>query len=165
MPKYYPPKEIDSDCNLDKFDCEEESLNQWLKQRAIKNHQSQNSKTYVVCDEERVVAYYSIHVGSVFHKDLSAKDKRNSPDPIPAIILGRLAVDKLHKKQGLSFDLIQDLYFKVIKISDLAGARFLIVNALNLEIVNYYLKLGFKVSKTDPLMLILSISKIKISLD
>ena len=98
----------------------------------------------------------SIHVGSVFYKDLSAKDKRNSPDPIPAIILGRLAVDKLHKKQGLSFDLIQDLYFKVIKISDLAGARFLIVNALNLEIVNYYLKLGFKVSKTDPLMLILS---------
>lgn len=163
MPKYYPPKQIDSDCNLDEFDCEEESLNRWLKEKSLKNHLSKNSKTYVVCDEERVIAYYSIHVGSVFHKNLSAKDKRNSPNPISAIVLARLAVDKLHKKKGLSLDLIQDLYLKVLKISDIGGARYLIVNALNSEIVNYYVNLGFKVSKTDPLLLILPISKIEAS--
>lgn len=156
------PQPLSSDFNLDDFCCEEESLNIWLKQKALKNQVGNASRTFVICLENtnRVVGYYSLHTGSIFPKLVNAKTRRNMPDPIPAIYLGRLAVDKKYTGQGLSTDLIVDIYCRVVRISKDAGFKVLAVNALNLGIVSYYKKFGFIQSKSEPLLLYKSLAEI-----
>ena len=79
------------------------------------------------------------------------------------MVLGRLAVDLEHQGNDLSLDMIQEVYLKAYKLSELAGIKVLVVNALNEKIVNYYKKFGFIPSKTDPLLLLKSLAEIKAS--
>ena len=104
--KYSPPQRISPKHTIENFDCGEISLNDWLKRRALKNDVGDASRTYVVCSNDTVVAYYSLHLGCIQHTEAVRKIKRNMPDPIPAIVLGRLAVDRLHQKKGLARALI-----------------------------------------------------------
>ena len=77
------------------FDCGEPALNILLHQRALEN-ESRYSRTYVVCDDAKVVAYMSISAGSVERADAPKKMRRNAPDNIPVSIIGRLAVSRSH---------------------------------------------------------------------
>lgn len=163
MNKYSIPQSISPDHFVEDFDCGEETLNTWLKKKALKNEIENNSRTTVICVENKVVAYYSICTGCVYHKDLSRKYKQNSPDPIPSLVLGRLAVDLEHQGNDLSLDMIQEVYLKAYKLSELVGIKVVVVNALNEKIVNYYKKFGFVPSKTDPLLLLKSLAEIKAS--
>lgn len=108
--KYSSPQRITIDHIVKDFDCGESSLNDWLKKRALKNEQSDASRTYVVCGESAVVAYYALHLGEIRHLDAVRKIKRNMPDPIPAIVLGRLAVDINHQGKGLAKGLMKDMF-------------------------------------------------------
>ena len=164
MSNYSRPDFLTENSLIVDFDCGEDSLNRWLVEKAWKNHVAGNSKTYVVNDGERVVAYYSLHVGSVYHELLSAADKRNSPDPVPAIVIGRLAVDLKHQGKGIATYLIQFIYSQVLLLSEKVGAKLLIVNAIDADVVDFYVNLGFKASKIEPLLLLLSVSKLKASL-
>ena len=89
--------------DLEPFDCGNEVLNEWLRRRAIKNQYINASRTFVICLEgsQRVVGYYSIATGSVSHADLGRSLRQNMPDPIPVVLLGRLAIDVC--TQGHSF--------------------------------------------------------------
>ena len=84
MNKYSIPQSISPDHCVEDFDCGEETLNTWLKKKALKNEINNNSRTTVICVENKVVAYYSICTGCVYHKDLLRKYKQNSPNPIPS---------------------------------------------------------------------------------
>jgi GNAT superfamily N-acetyltransferase len=106
--KYSLPQRISKEHIVENFDCGENSLNDWLKKRALKNDLRDASRTYVVCCEDTVVAYYSLHLGCIQHILAVRKIKRNMPDPIPAIVLGRLAVDRLHQGKGLARALIKE---------------------------------------------------------
>ena len=87
------------------------------------------------------------------------------PEPIPAIVLGRLAVDKLHQGKGLARGLIKDAFLRVIKVSDLAGTKAILVKALNENVTTFYQSFGFVQSKIDPLLLMKAISEVRASLD
>ncbi|EPA8166928.1 GNAT family N-acetyltransferase, partial [Yersinia enterocolitica] len=80
---------------LQPFDCGNDILSDWLRRRAMKNQHINASRTFVICLEgtKRVVGYYSIATGSVGHADLGRSLRQNMPDPVPVILLGRLAVD------------------------------------------------------------------------
>ncbi len=160
---YSPPQRISPEHSLEDFDCGETSLNDWLKKRALKNDLSDASRTYVVCCENKVVAYYSLHLGCIQHISAIRKIKRNMPDPIPAIVLGRLAVDKRHQGKGLAKGLIKDMFLKAIQVSDLAGTKAVLVKALNDKVRNFYQSFGFVQSKTDPLLLMKAISEVRVS--
>ena len=94
---YTAPTKIESIHETENFDSGQESLNVWLKKRALKNERDGASRTYVVCENNQVVGYYSIAAGSVSRDLAISKAKRNMPDPIPAMILARLAVDINHQ--------------------------------------------------------------------
>ncbi len=161
--KYSPPQRIKSEHIVENFDCGESSLNDWLKKRAIKNDITDASRTYVVCGDKMVVAYYSLHLGCIHHKEALGKIKRNMPEPIPALVLGRLAVDVKHQGKGLARALMKDMFLRAIQVSDLAGTKAVLVKALNEDVTAFYQSFGFVQSKTNPLLLMKAISEVRVS--
>ena len=162
--KYSPPHRISKDDIVENFNCGEISLDHWLKKRALKNDLGDASRTYVVCCDNAVIAYYSLHLGCIQHSEAVRKIKRNMPDPIPAIVLGRLAVDELHQGKGLAKALIKDMFLRAIQVSDLAGTKAVLVKALNDKVKAFYQSFGFVQSKTDPLLLMKAISEVRASI-
>ena len=82
------------------FDCGNTTLNNWLEKRALKNQSSGASRTFVICRDNRVVGYYALASGSV-ERIISPKSiSRNMPEPIPVMVLGRLAIDTRMQGQG-----------------------------------------------------------------
>ena len=163
--KYSPPQRISSEHIVENFDCGETSLNDWLLKRALKNDLADASRTYVVCCDNIVVAYYSLHLGSIQHSQAVRKIKRNMPAPIPAIVLGRLAVDINHQGKGLAKALMKDMFLRAIQVSDLAGTKAVLVKALNDNVTAFYQSFGFVQSKSDPLLLMKAIAEVRASFE
>ena len=95
------PEHLAAEHDVSAFDSGTPELDNWLRRRALANEALGASRTYVVTDGGRVVAFYALANGAVAHKDVSAKSRRNMPDPIPVMVLARLAVDSAYQKQGL----------------------------------------------------------------
>jgi GNAT superfamily N-acetyltransferase len=163
---YKAPEPLNPEHKIDFFDCGETSLNNWLKERAIKSESTGAARTYVVCADNRVVGYYCLSTGSVMRDQAPGKIKQNMPDPIPVIIVGRLAVDRNHQGQGLGKALIKDAVLRSLQASVIAGIRAILVHALNEKAKQFYTeKCGFISSRLDPLTLMLNLSEAQKSLD
>lgn len=141
--------------DLDGFDCGNEVMNAWLKTRALKNQEEGATRTFVVCDDTRVVGYYALAVGSCSRADAPGNVSRGMPEPIPVMILARLAVDKRGQKLGLGRQLIADAVMRTLRVAEDAGVRALLVSAIDAGARDYYEKLGFLRAKQseDVLML------------
>ena len=125
------------------FDCGTASLNEWISQRALKNEQSGGSRTYVVCDKNTVIAYYALAAGSVARTEVTNRIKKNMPDPIPALVLGRLAVDCDWQGKGIGQGLLKDALARSLNVSEQVGVRVLIVHVVNDKAEAFYRKFGF----------------------
>ena len=123
------------------------------------------ARTYVVCDGNRVIAFYSLAASSVERRRVSSRVDRSMPEPIPVILLGQLAVDANYQGRGLGADLVIDAAKRVLTAADLIGARAIVVQALNEEAKKFYEKFSFlPFSDREPLMLILRISELRAAL-
>lgn len=148
-PKLSKPAVLKAGHVLTGFDCGEESLNAWLNKRALPAIAARTANTFVVCRGKRVVGYFSLSNGAAVHADTSAKVRQNMPDPIPATVLGRLAIDKTEAGKGLGEDLLQDAAKRALAGAKYSAARLLIVHALNDKATRFYEKHGFKALKGD----------------
>lgn len=128
------------------FQSTEESLNAWLRDRAISNERAGNSRTFVSIDLDTglVAGYYCMCSSALVHEDANAVLKKNSPNPIPVILIGRLAVDTRYEGIGLGRSLLQDALSKAVTAARIVGSRALIVHALNESAAKFYEKYGFK---------------------
>ena len=124
--------------DLTDFDCGEPALNDWLKQRALKN-ESRFSRTYVVCDDNRVVAYFCISAGAVEREATPGKVRRNAPDTIPVSIIGRLAVSKAYAGHGLGADILSDALRRIAVASQSIGIAAVLVQAKTESAKRFYL--------------------------
>lgn len=140
------------------FSCGVESLDQWLKRRSLKNQMQGASRTYVVCDAMRVVAYYALASGAVTCTDATGRFRRNMPDPIPVVVLGRLAVDHALHGKGFGRALIRDAGMRVIQAADAIGIRGMTVYAISDEAKAFYEKAGFESSPLDPHLLMITLA-------
>lgn len=129
--KYSPPEHILPTHDLTIFNCGKPVLDGWLKGKALKNESSGVSRTYVICYENKVVGYYSLANGSVAHSSVTGKIKRNVPDPIPVMILGKLAVDINHVRKGLGVGLFKDAARRTKQAADIAGIKAILIHALS----------------------------------
>ena len=159
------PVPISERHSVDGFDCGKTSLNQWLKRRALRNQYGGASRTYVACVGERVIAYYSLASSAVAVKDATGRLKRNMPDPVPIVILGRLAVDRAYSGQGLGRALVQDAGRRTLHAADEIGIRGVLVHALDDDARAFYLRLGFSPSPLDPMTLMITLADIRASLE
>jgi len=149
------PQPIQADHDLLLFDSGRPVLDDWLKQRAIRNEHSGASRTYVICDDGRVIGYYCLSSGAVEAGHTPGKVRRNMPDPIPIMLMGRLAIDKTRQGENLGSALLRDAILRTLKAADIVGMRALLVHALDDRAASFYLQRGFLVSPIDPLILML----------
>lgn len=128
------------------FSSTEESLNAWLHDRALNNERAGNSRTFVSIDRDtgRVAGYYCMSSSAIAHEVANATLRRNSPHPIPVILIGRLAVDSRYEGIGLGRSLLQDALSKAIAAARIVGSRAVIVHALNESAAQFYAKYGFR---------------------
>jgi GNAT superfamily N-acetyltransferase len=142
------------------FACAHASLNTWLRKRALTNGISGASRTYVVSpDGRQVVGYYALAAGSIAAAAAAAPGsvRRNMPDPIPVIVLGRLAVDSAWSGQGIGSGLLKDAVLRCLQAAELIGARALLCHAIDNEAKAFYLKHGFTESPSEPLAVMLGL--------
>lgn len=152
----FPPEPLTGSHTVDGFASGEPVLDEWLKRRALANQASGASRTFVVTNQQgQVMGYYALATGAVALSDATGAVRRNMPDPIPVLVLGRLAVD--HQAQGIKLgaSLLKDAVNRAIAVSANAGVRALLVHALNERAKDFYLKYGFGPSPTDPMTLML----------
>lgn len=149
------PQPIQAGHDLSAFDCGRPSLDNWLRHRASRNEGPGASRTYVVCEGVRVVAYYCLSSGSVESRQAPGKVRRNMPDPIPVMLMGRLAVDRTQHGMGLGRALLRDAILRTLRAAEIAGMRALLVHALDDQAARFYRHNGFLDSPIDPLVLML----------
>lgn len=149
---------------LEGFSCGEPILDTWLMARARKNERDGASRTYVVCDGNTVVAYYCVATGAVAHAQTTGKIRRNMPDPIPVMVLGRLAVSANLAGQGVGTALLRDAILRTWNAAEIAGIRALLAHALNETAAKFYERSDFTRSPTDPLVMLLPLSAVRATL-
>lgn len=157
------PELLSSYHDVESFISGEQNLDTWLKRRAMKNQTTGASRTFVVCVDRRVVAYYALASSAVACVEATGRFRRNMPDPIPVVVLGRLAVDQSFQGKNIGRALIRDAGQRVIQAADLIGVRGLIVQALSVEAKRFYQHLGFDESALDPMLLMITTADLKAS--
>jgi GNAT superfamily N-acetyltransferase len=146
---------------LDDFSCGEPVLDDWLKRRALGNQLSGASRTFVAADPtKRVLGYYALAAGAVTHASATGSVRRNMPDPVPVLVLGRLAVDQRAKGQQLGSGLLKDSVHRALAVAQNAGVRALLVHALNEPARQFYLKYGFQQSPVEGMTLMLRLGPV-----
>jgi GNAT superfamily N-acetyltransferase len=158
---FRPPEPISDAHDLTEFQSGEPSLDDWLRRRALQNEWSGASRTYVVCEHAtpRVVAYYCLAAGGVANATAPSPVRRNMPDPIPVMILGRLAVDKDFQNRGLGQALLRDAILRTLQAAHIAGIRAILVHALSPDAKTFYEHAGFRSSPMDPMTLMVPIAE------
>lgn len=138
-PGLSPPVSLTAEHDLSAFDCGESALNDWLRHRALKN-ESRFSRTYVVCEDNRVVAYFCISAGAVERAAAPGKIRRNAPDTIPVSVIGRLAVSRSHTGKGLGADILADALRRIALASQSIGIGAVLVQAKDETAKRFYMR-------------------------
>jgi GNAT superfamily N-acetyltransferase len=153
------PALLSADHDTWQFRCQHESLTLWLQKHALTNNGRRGSRTHVVCDGSRVVGFYALAAGSVQHEHAQKAVTRNMPKPIPAIVLGRLAVDADHQGQGIGAGLLQDAIFRALNAAHDIAARVLLCHAIDDDARSFYIRHGFLQSPAEELTVMLDLAK------
>lgn len=150
------PQPLLQEHRFDRFECGEAVLDDWLKRRAHANQLTGASRTFVVVDpNQEVFGYYAIAVGAVSHQVATGSIRRNMPDPIPVMVLARLAVDLRAQGIKLGAALLQNAVDRAVAVSLNAGVRALLVHAINERAKEFYEHYGFQASPVHPMTLML----------
>ena len=160
-----PPEKLTAEHDLSGFNSGEPVLDDWLRRRALQNEASGSSRTYVVCANKRVVGYYTLANGAIAHAQAPGKVKRNMPDPVPIMILGRLAVDKDFQGRGIGTGLLRDAVLRTVQAAEIAGIRAILVHAISETARRFYESHGFISSPVDPLTVMITVTEARKLLD
>lgn len=161
QPMVSAPQPLTERHQLANFDCSEPSLDDWLRRRAAKNQANGSSRTYVVCEGEAVIGYYCLAAGAIGHADAPSTMTRNRPDPVPVLVLGRLAIHKDHHQKGIGTALLNDAIRRAIQAADIAGVTALLVHAISEQARRFYLSRGFIESPLKPMTLCLMLATVE----
>lgn len=164
-----PPSPISEDHDVSSFSCGRPALDTWLQTHALHNHRYGNAKTQVVLDMEagpgRVVAFYSLAPASVVRAQLARKLRTNAPDPVPMILLARLAVDSAYAGRGIGKHLLLDAFRRAEAAAQQIGGRGIMAHAKDEDAVSFYLRWKFQRMPGDTLLVAIPIDVVRTSLE
>jgi GNAT superfamily N-acetyltransferase len=126
------------------FYCGKPALDTWLHHHAFQAERSKSARTYVLCLESNVIAYYSLVVGEIPNATVSRLTKGLSRHAVPIIKLARLAIDSRYKGRGLGRLLLMDALQRALQVSIIIGARAVVVDPLDQEADSFYKRFGFE---------------------
>lgn len=157
------PEPIKANHDLNAFASGEPSLDDWLRRRALRNEARGASRTYVVCEQgsERVVAYYCLAAGAVAQSAAPGRVKRNMPDPVPVMVLGRLAVDQRWQGRRVGPGLLRDAILRTLQAAEVVGMRAILVHAISHRARSFYERYGFRRSSLDDMRLLITLADAK----
>ena len=165
MSRFARPVVLGAGHDVGRFSCGQWALDSWLATRALPNQASGASRTYVATrDGTIVVGFYSLTASSVRLAAAPGRLRRNMPDPMPVILLGRLAVDQSYQGFGLGRALLADAVRRVAQAAGAVGVRALLVHAADDTAAGFYRRFGFLDSPIDPGTLFLPIDVIRAGL-
>ncbi|MGA8540325.1 MAG: GNAT family N-acetyltransferase [Terriglobales bacterium] len=153
------PEKLRADHDLSLFECGGPALDDWVRRRALQNQESGASRTYVVCAGQRMIAYYALAVGAVAHAEVTGRVRRNMPDPIPVVIIGRLAVHKGFQGRKIGPGLLRDAVLRTLQAAEIAGIRAILVHAISERARQFYEEWGFTPSPMDPMTLMITVAE------
>lgn len=157
MNGYGSPRPIRESDDVASFECGEADLDIYLRKRALINHAEGASRCFVTCQGARVVGFYALAAGAVERRSAPGRIRRNMPDPVPVILLSRLAIDRTEQGRGLGAHLLRDAIARSVAAAELIGVRAILVHALHDRARAFYRHFDFEPSPTDPLHLLLAI--------
>lgn len=147
-----PPRPLSADDDRMNFDCGRESLNAWFRRNAWRNQQSDVSRVSVICDAESgaIAGYVSLSAASIERAHLPKSSQRNRPDPVPALLLGQLAVDLRYQGRGVATSLLYFALTTAVRVSREIGCVCVLTHPLEDDVRAFYVKFGFEVLPFDP---------------
>ena len=153
------PTPLMPDHDLSSFSSGVPALDDWLRRRALANQYSGATRTFVAEDAKRqVIGFYSLAAGAIAHELGSGAVRRNMPNPIPVIVLGRLAVAMNYQGRGVGPALLQDGVERCRRVGEHAGVRAMLVHALDERAAAFYERYGFAPSPVQPRTLMLRLN-------
>ena len=158
------PEPLSDEHQIESFDSGGPVLDDWLRRRARANQASGASRTYVVCDGKAVVAYYALASGAIAQAAVPGRFRRNMPDPIPVVVLARLAVDRSYQGRGLGRALFRDAARRVSQAADTIGIRGILVHAISEEARKFYIALGFDPCPAEARTLVVTLRDLRATL-
>lgn len=159
---YTPVRKLAATDQVDAFDCGQAALNQFLQRYALVNQKANSAQTYVCCQDEVVIGFYSLSVGSIDPLTAPARVMKGlARHPVPVMLLARLAVDNEHQRKGLGQALLKDALLRTAQAADIAGIRCLLVHAKDDAARRWYESWEFESSPTDQYHLFLMLKDLK----
>jgi GNAT superfamily N-acetyltransferase len=152
MAEITPPRPLAETDDRNTFDCDRESMNQWFRRHAWINHTAGISRTNVICDvaSGRIVGYVTLSAAQIERAALPKAQQRNKPDPIPATLLGQLAIHKDHQRKGYARSLLLFALRAAVRASHDIGSFGVITHPLDESARAFYLRWGFQDLPFDP---------------
>jgi predicted N-acetyltransferase YhbS len=148
-----PPRPLTAEDDRQNFDCGRESLNAWFRRNAWRNQQSGVSRVNVICDavSGAIAGYVSLSAASIERAHLPKSGQRNRPDPVPALLLGQLAVDRRYQGLGVARSLMFFALTTAVRVAQDIGCACVITHPLDDNVRAFYAKFGFEELPGDPL--------------
>lgn len=148
--------------DIDSFDCGQESLNRYLQRYALVSQRADGAQTYVGASGENIMGYYTLTVGNVAYEDAPERlAKGLSRNPVPIMLLARLAVDLHWQGKNVGSGLLRNAMQRTLQVADIAGVRAFLVHAKDDSAKKFYEHFNFSPSPTDPYHLFLLLKDIR----
>jgi GNAT superfamily N-acetyltransferase len=157
-PEFSAPEKLTQAHDLSQFQCGEPNLDDWLKRRAFQNEETGASRTYVILSGQQVAGYYALAAGAAAHANAPGRVRRNMPDPVPVMVIGRLAIDLRYQGRGIGSALLKDAVLRTAQAAEIAGIRAVLVHAISESAKRFYEKRGFTGSPVDPMTLTITLA-------
>ncbi|HEV8014933.1 MAG TPA: GNAT family N-acetyltransferase [Stellaceae bacterium] len=135
-----------------------------MRRRALANQSSGATRTFVLIEDGKVAAYYALASGAIAAAGAPGHFRRNMPDPIPIVLLARLAVARAHQGKGLGRFLLRDAGQRVVQAAQTLGIRGIVVHAASQAAKSFYQAIGFTESLADSMMLLITLANIRAAL-
>ncbi len=156
-----PPERLTPDHDVGAFDSGVAPLDDWLKRRALPSEEAGGSRTFVIGAAGRVVGYYALAAGAVEQISAPGRVRRNMPDPVPVMVLGRLAVDREYQGRGIGEGLLRDAILRTLQAAEFGGIRAILVHAISDDAKRFDERHGFSASPIDPMTLMITLAEAK----
>lgn len=145
MTTFSAPRQLGEKDDLSNFSCGTEIVDNWVRHRAHKAMSQGTAVVYVCLADEQVAGLYSLSAHSVARSDVRGGWlRRNTPEQIPAVLLGMLGVDGDYQGRGLGRSLLRDAVLRARSVSHEIGARALLVDPTDESTSRFYEKYGFR---------------------
>lgn len=160
-PPLSAPRPLQPEDDASEFACGDDIKDEWIRRHALANHLAGGSRVYVTTRGARIAGFYALAAASIQRADATPRARRNMPNPVPAILLGRIAVDQKEAGQGLGTWLLRDAVLRTLQAAEVVGVRIHLAHAASERARAFYLDRGFAPSPTDPLHVMIVLQDIK----